>query len=155
MRMQSPKPSKWGWAVSIQVITLDVGLSVFGGAVNLLMCDQWRWMLEGWTNTVARLAGWRRVAQKVWFCTWWTVQDACPDEPPYHLPRSGAAQLQASGDTSCCSCWYITKCTVYKTPTWWKSHMAWRVVSTITHTASLCVRMQCTLLDTHRPTVSL
>jgi hypothetical protein len=28
----------------------------------------------------------------------------------YRLPCQGAAQLRASGDPSCCSSWYITKC---------------------------------------------
>ncbi len=30
---------------------------------------QWGWRLEGWTNTAARLTGWRRVTRQAWFFT--------------------------------------------------------------------------------------
>jgi hypothetical protein len=39
--------------------------------------QQWGRRLEGWPNTAARLAGWRRVTRLVWFCTWWTGRTAC------------------------------------------------------------------------------
>ncbi len=38
---------------------------------------QWGRRLEGWPNTAARLAGWRRVTRQVWFCMWWTGHTAC------------------------------------------------------------------------------
>jgi hypothetical protein len=33
--------------------------------------------LESWPTTVARLAGWLRVTQQVWFCTWWMGLTVC------------------------------------------------------------------------------
>ncbi len=52
---------------------------------------------------------------------------------PYCFPRSGAAQLRASGNSSCsCCCWSITKCT-YTSNRHWKSHVACRVISPVTH----------------------
>ncbi len=39
--------------------------------------SQWGRGLEGWPNTAARLADWRRVSCQVWFCTWWTGRTAC------------------------------------------------------------------------------
>ncbi len=48
--------------------------------------NQWGRRLDGWTNTVTRLAGWRRVTRQVWFCTRWTgcIQPAF--SIPYRLP---------------------------------------------------------------------
>ncbi len=57
---------------------------------------QWVRRLEGWTNTAARLACWRRVTRQV-------------VDGPYHLPFPyrtgcpGAAQLRADGISSCCN----------------------------------------------------
>jgi hypothetical protein len=44
---------------------------------------------KSWPNTAACLAGWRKVTQQGWFCTWWIVNAACP-EGPHHLSWSGA-----------------------------------------------------------------
>ncbi len=73
----------------------------------------------GWTNGGPKT---REMAQhggppgkwpsRVRFVLLWTVHAAFPDVP-YSLPWSGAAQLRASGKSSCC-CW----CYVHKTPSW-------------------------------------
>ncbi len=56
--------------------------------------------IEGWPNMAARLAGWRRVAQQVWFCMWWTGRTAFFRTVP--VPLTGAAQLRADDISSCC-----------------------------------------------------
>ncbi len=39
--------------------------------------SHWDRRLERWPNMEARLAGWRRVTQRVRFVLWWTVQCPC------------------------------------------------------------------------------
>ncbi len=57
--------------------------------------------LEGWSNTAACLAGWRRVTPQVWFCMWWTGRSAFLFlTVPVAL--TGAARLRAGGISSCC-----------------------------------------------------
>jgi hypothetical protein len=54
---------------------------------NLWSCDIQRGRrLDGWPNTSARLAGWRRVTRHVWFCTWKTDRSACLFCTVYWLP---------------------------------------------------------------------
>ncbi len=81
---------------------------------------QWGRMLEGWSSTAARLAGWRRVTRQVWFCTWWTGCTTCLFRT-LPVALTGAAQLRADGIYSCC---YIIN--VHKHPSWatWRSK-AW------------------------------
>ncbi len=51
--------------------------------------SQWDRRLEGWPNTAACLAGWRRVTRQVWFCTWWMDRTACLFHTvPYSPDRS-------------------------------------------------------------------
>ncbi len=62
---------------------------------------QWGRRLEGWPNTAACLAYWRRVTRQVWFCTWWTGRTACL----FHtvpVALTGAAQLRANAISSWC-----------------------------------------------------
>jgi|694.fasta_scaffold129625_3 hypothetical protein len=87
-----------------------------------LGCNQWGRKLEGWLNTAARLADWRRVYQQVRFCTRWTGRTAClfltvPVSP------TGAAQLRADGISSCCD-----TVNVHNHPsraTWRQARKAW------------------------------
>jgi hypothetical protein len=51
--------------------------------------EQWVRRLEGWPNTAARLADWRRETRHVWFCPWWTGHTACLFSVPYRLPWLG------------------------------------------------------------------
>jgi hypothetical protein len=55
-------------------------------------CAQWGRRLEGWPNTAARLAGWRRVTRQGVIFMWWTVYAACTDGPHPFL-RSGVDLL--------------------------------------------------------------
>jgi hypothetical protein len=52
--------------------------AVVGGGGGGGCSDLWGRRLEGWPNTAARLAGWRRVTRQMWFCMWWTGRIACP-----------------------------------------------------------------------------
>jgi hypothetical protein len=76
-------------------------------------CTATQRRLEGWPNTAARLAGWRRVTQQgVILYVMDGPHAACPDGPHHHLPRSGADVLL----------------NVQKTPPWATSRkegMAW------------------------------
>jgi hypothetical protein len=83
---------------------------------------QWGRMLEGWSNTAGRLAGWKRVTRQVWFCTWWTGCTTCLFRT-LPVALTGAAQLRADGISSCC---YIIN--VHNHPSWATSRkegMAW------------------------------
>ncbi len=82
----------------------------------------------GWSNTAVCLAGWRRVTQEVVILY---VIDGHTVYPNPH-PRSEAAQLRACGISAA-----GLLLNVHKQQTWWKSHMACRVISLETHAASL------------------
>ncbi len=78
--------------------------------------------IEGWPNMAARLAGWRRVAQQMWFCMWWTGRTAYLFRTVL-VALTGAAKLRAQGISSCC---YIVN--VHNHPSWAMSRkegMAW------------------------------
>ncbi len=62
---------------------------------------QWGWRLEGWSNTAARLAGWRRVTPQMWFCTWWTGRTACLFRT-VPVALTCAPQLRNEGISVCC-----------------------------------------------------
>ncbi len=73
--------------------------------------DQWGRRLEGWPNTAARLAGWRRVTQQGVILYMKDGPCRLPGRP-HHLPRTGAVLLL----------------NVHKTPSWATSRkegMAW------------------------------
>jgi hypothetical protein len=84
--------------------------------------DQWGRKLEGWFNTAARLAGWRRVTRQVWSCLWWAGRTVCLFRTVL-VALTWAAQLRADGIYSCC---YVVN--VHNHPSWAMSHkegMAW------------------------------
>ncbi len=65
--------------------------------------NQWGRRLEGWPNTAAHLAGWRRVTWQVGFCTWTTGHTLCLSRT-VQVALTGADQLQGyDGISSCCS----------------------------------------------------
>jgi hypothetical protein len=55
----------------------------------------------GWPNMAARLDGWRRMPQQVWFCTWWTGLTPCLF-PTIQVALTGVAQLRAEGISISC-----------------------------------------------------
>ncbi len=59
--------------------------------------------VDGWPNTSAHLASWRRVTQRVWCCTWWTGRTTCLFRT-VTVALTGAAQLRADGISSCWCC---------------------------------------------------
>ncbi len=131
-RRKSIQPISWfAWCL-LTVLLVNYFLVGTLAQVCVKCGAGWPNEAEGYRAGPTRRPAWLAGGEwhsRVWFCTWWMVHAACPDGP-YHLPRSGAAQLQASGNSSCCCCWSITKCT--QIPTWWKSwksHMARRVIS--------------------------
>ncbi len=73
---------------------------------------QWGRKLDGWPNTAARLAGWRKVTRLVWICTWWTGHTARLFlTVPVALTE--AAQLRADWIPSCCF-----RVNVHNHPSW-------------------------------------
>jgi hypothetical protein len=82
----------------------------------------WWWRLDGWPNTAARLAGWRRVTRQVWFCVWWTGHIACLFRT-VPVALTGAARMRADGISSWCY-----NINVHNHPSWATSRkegMAW------------------------------
>ncbi len=77
------------------------------------LCNLWGQRLEGWSNTAARLAGWRSVTRQVWICLWWTGLFCTV---PVVLKT--AAHLRADGISCCC---YIVN--VHNHPSW--ARKAW------------------------------
>ncbi len=68
---------------------------------NYYSLNQWGRRLDGWSNTAARPANWRRVTRQVWFCTWWTGRIDCLFcTAPVAL--TWAAQLRVDGISSYC-----------------------------------------------------
>jgi hypothetical protein len=86
---------------------------------------QWGRRLEGWSNTAARLAGWKRVTRPgviLWFCMRRMDRTAFLFRTVL-VAVTGAAQLRADGIFSCC---FIVN--VHSHPSWATSRkegMAW------------------------------
>jgi hypothetical protein len=77
----------------------------------LLLWSQKSKSVENWPNTASCVAwleekGGTGPGRGGWFVLWWAGRTSCHDIL-HRLPSQAAAQLQASGDTSCCNCWYI------------------------------------------------
>ncbi len=90
--------------------------------------------IEGWPNTAAHLAGWRRVVWQVWFCTWWTGRTACLYRT-IPVALTGAAQLRVDGISSCC--YYIVN--VHNHPSWAASRKECMGCYSIIPMPSLCI----------------
>ncbi len=120
MRMkEAPKLAKFIDPWLGDKVNSGIGLSYRAASPAHLVCRSWLYLpsqglwirpqkgsannqlttlegLDGWPNTAADLASWRRATRRVWFCTWWMVHAACPDGSN-HLPRFWG--------------WSVTKCT--------------------------------------------